>query len=133
MANEHHIERVHNDPKGYGDGLSDFYRCSCGRTFSEVQYGGAEEAFAHLEEAPVGGVVLVETNGSDPEVTTQLRGNAVEIVAIDWDEVERGDNRQYIRDILDRIVELGIADIKAPNHVGMPEVVEQLLQALAEK
>lgn len=77
-----------------------------------------------------GSVILVETNGAEPENTTQLRGDGVEVINIDWDEVERGDDRTYITDILDRIEELGVVTTRPANHVGMPAVVAQLREAL---
>jgi hypothetical protein len=80
-----------------------------------------------------GSVILVETNGAEPENTTELRGSGVSVISIDWDEVERGDDPQYIRDILDRIDALGVRDVSPVNHVGMPAIRRQLEDALAEK
>lgn len=77
-------------------------------------------------------VVLVETNGAEPETTTRLTGGEVVVVSIDWDEVERGDDPAYVRDILARIEELGVGEVAPPLHVGMPEVVRQLKARLAE-
>ena len=85
---------------------------------------------AIVAHTPTGSVILVETNGAEPENTTQLRGNGVEVINIDWDEVERGDDKTYITNILDRIEELGVADARPRMHVGMPAVVEQLKEAL---
>jgi hypothetical protein len=70
--------------------------------------------------------------GSEPELTTKLRGDGVEVINIDWDEVERGTNPDYIRDILARIEKLGVRSIKPRNHAGMPEIVRQLLVRLLE-
>lgn len=78
-------------------------------------------------------VMIVETNGSEPEVTTVLRGAEPEVIHVDWDEVERGDNPAYITDILDQIEELGVGDLRPERHVGMPEVVAQLRATLAER
>lgn len=89
-------------------------------------------AEAIVAATPNGSVILVETNGAEPENTTQVRGDGVEIISIDWDEVERGDNPGYITDILDRIEELDVADTKPSQHVGMPAVVRQLRERLAE-
>ena len=87
-------------------------------------------ADAVVDQMPKGSVILVETNGADPETTTQLRGDGVEVISIDWDEVERGDNRSYIINILDRIEELGVGRSKPSSHVGMPAITEQLHEAL---
>lgn len=46
----HAISREPHDPMGYGDGQDDLYVCACGDKFGAVQYGGADEAIAHLEE-----------------------------------------------------------------------------------
>lgn len=42
---KHELEYVEDDPQGYGDGLSDFYRCTCGDTFQAN--GDIIEAFEH--------------------------------------------------------------------------------------
>ena len=44
---KHRVGRVEDDPKGYGDGLSDLWRCDCGEEFS---YDGVEEYSGHLIE-----------------------------------------------------------------------------------
>lgn len=88
------------------------------------------DAIARDTNLITGSVVLVETNGAEPENTTQLRGDGVEVISIDWDEVERGDYREYITDILERIDELGVATARPGRHVGMPAVVVQLKEAL---
>lgn len=76
-----------------------------------------------------GSVILVELNGSDPEVTTNLRGHGVQVIHIDWDEVREG-NTAHIEDALERIEELGVGDVMPEYHVGMPEIVRQLREAL---
>ena len=42
---KHELTWVEDDPQGYGDGLSDFYRCTCGKTFQAN--GDVVEAFQH--------------------------------------------------------------------------------------
>lgn len=45
FLNQHRVVRVEIDPKGYGDGLSDVWRCDCGEEFA---YDGVDEFHAHL-------------------------------------------------------------------------------------
>lgn len=42
---KHELTYVEDDPQGYGDGLSDFYRCTCGMTFQAN--GDVQDAFDH--------------------------------------------------------------------------------------
>src|SRR4051812_12526258 len=77
-------------------------------------------------------VILVETNGAEPQTTTVLRGIEPVVISIDWDEVARGDNPTYIEDILVEIAALDLDDVRPPMHVGMPEVVRQLEERLME-
>lgn len=45
---KHELTYVEDDPQGYGDGLSDFYRCTCGVTFQAN--GDVLSAFEHGQE-----------------------------------------------------------------------------------
>lgn len=88
---QHHIDRVDAPDDGYGDGQGDTYGCTCGETFDEVQYGGAEEAFAHLE-AELGrkSFVLVKVEGgiADPSYDPAR----VDLIVVDYDVSESTDS-----------------------------------------
>lgn len=125
---KHVLTRVAHDEKGYGDGLDDIFVCTCG---DEIDANDIEGAFEHGQET-AGSVVLNEVLGGLLTVTT-LRGNGVEVINIDWDNLALDANNDYaveeIDGILARIDELGVAGLKVGLHVGMPKIVEQLQKA----
>lgn len=104
----------------------------CGCTNEELEEGRTCGQVQCPNRGPLPAVVLVETNGSEPETTTLLRGAPITVISVDWDEVENGDNPDYIAELLDRIEELGVGQIVSPMHVGMPEVVAQLEERARE-
>jgi hypothetical protein len=91
---EHGLTLVERDEKGYGDGLDDVWRCSCGLEFAIRDLA---EAFDHGRETAPPPVTLVVVEGGIAR-TVEVRGK-VDVVHVDWDNVDSGDMGAIVREI----------------------------------
>ncbi len=75
---KHELTYVEDDPKGYGDGLSDFYRCTCGETFQAN--GDIIEAFDHGQETRLDELLREHTPSLTDEDEYEINDKAVDLV-----------------------------------------------------